>query len=85
MCLRPLVRTKKWKRDIRFGRWDVSSLYFLGSFTTVARELARYKLNLLGVEESRWDKGGTVRARNYNFILWKRKVFNWEQDFLFTT
>jgi hypothetical protein len=29
---------------------------------TVARELARYKLDLVGVKEVRWDKGGTVRA-----------------------
>jgi len=26
------------------------------------RELARYILDLLGTEEVRWDKGGTVRA-----------------------
>ena len=29
---------------------------------TVARELARGKLDLVGVQEVRWDKGGTVRA-----------------------
>jgi len=25
-------------------------------------ELARYKLDLVGVQEARWDKGGTERA-----------------------
>jgi hypothetical protein len=35
---------------------------------TVARELARYKLNLVGVQEVRWDKGGTVRAGDYMFF-----------------
>jgi hypothetical protein len=29
---------------------------------TVAEELARYKLDLVGVQEVRWDKGGTIRA-----------------------
>jgi hypothetical protein len=29
--------------------------------------LATYKLDLLGVQEVRWDKGGTVRAGDYNF------------------
>jgi hypothetical protein len=38
-----------------------------GSFTTVARELTRYKLDLVGVQEFRWDKVGTVRAGDYNF------------------
>jgi len=28
-----------------------------GSLTTVARELARYKLDLLGAQEVSWDKG----------------------------
>jgi len=27
-----------------------------------ARELARYKLDFVGVQEARWDKGGEVRA-----------------------
>jgi len=42
----------------------------LGSLTTVARELARYKLDLLGIEEVRWDYGGTVRA-GYIFSIKK--------------
>jgi exonuclease III len=45
---------------MRFGTWNVRSLNRSGSLTTVARELARYKLDLVGVQEVRWDKGGTV-------------------------
>jgi exonuclease III len=56
---------------MRFGTWDVRSLYRSGSFMTVARELARYKLDLVGVQEVRWDKGGTVRAGDYTFFYWK--------------
>ena len=55
-----------------FGTWNVRSLYRLGSLTTVARVLARCKLDLVGVQEVRLDKGGTVRAGVYNF-LGKRK------------
>jgi hypothetical protein len=33
-----------------------------------ARELARYKLDFVGVQEVRWDKGGNVRAGDYNFF-----------------
>ena len=39
--------------------------------TTVARELARNKLDLLGVQEVGWDKEGTVRARDYSFFFRK--------------
>ena len=28
----------------------------------------RYKLYLVGVQEVGWDKGGTVRAGDYNFF-----------------
>ena len=47
----------------------------------VTRELARYKLDLVGVQEVRWDKGGTVRAGDYNFFLWKMNIISWEQVF----
>jgi len=33
-----------------------------------ARELARCKLDLVGVQEVGWDKGGTVRREDYNFL-----------------
>jgi len=45
-----------------FGAWKVSSLYRSGSLTRVARELERYKIDLVGVQEVRWDKEGTVSA-----------------------
>jgi len=32
---------------------------------TATRELARYKLDLVGVQEVRWARGGTVRAGDY--------------------
>jgi hypothetical protein len=38
---------------------------------TVVRELARYKLDLVGVQEVRWDKGGTLRAGDYTFVYGK--------------
>jgi hypothetical protein len=38
---------------------------------TVARELAKYKLDLVGVQELRWDKEGTVRDGEYTFFYGK--------------
>jgi len=56
---------------MRFGTGNVRSLYRAGLRTAVARELARYKLDLVGVQEVRRDKGGTVGAGDYNFFLGK--------------
>ena len=58
---------------MKFGTWNDRSLYRSGFLTAAARKLARYKLDLVGVQEVRWDKGGTVRAGDYNFFLWKKK------------
>jgi exonuclease III len=54
-----------------FGTWNVRSLHRSGSLTTVARELAMYKLDLVGVQEVRRDKEGPVRAREYTFSYGK--------------
>jgi len=57
-----------------------------GHLTTVVRELVRYKSDLVGVQEVRYDKGGTVRAGDYIFFYGKgKKIVSWEQDFLCTT
>jgi exonuclease III len=54
--------------DIRFGTWNIRSLYRIGSLKTVARELGMYKLDLVSVQEVRWEKGGTERAEDYTFF-----------------
>jgi exonuclease III len=54
--------------DMRFGTWNIRSLYRSGSLKTVARELGKYKIDLVGVQEVRWDKGGTEWAEDYTFF-----------------
>jgi hypothetical protein len=54
------------EKGARFGTWNVRCLYRAGSLTAADRELARYKLDLVVVQEFRWVKGSTVRAGNYN-------------------
>jgi hypothetical protein len=54
-----LAQPKHQKIDLRFVTSNVRNLYRSGSLKTVARELGRYKLHLVGVQEVRWDKGGT--------------------------
>jgi hypothetical protein len=56
--------------DMRFGTWDVRSLYRAGSLMTVAKEISKYKLHLVGVQEVRWERGGTEPAGEYT-VLWK--------------
>jgi hypothetical protein len=53
--------------DMRFGTWNVRSLYREGSLMTASRELARYELDLVGVQV-RWEGGGTEPAGEYTFF-----------------
>jgi len=53
---------------MRFGTWNIRSLYGSRSLTTVARELSSYKLDLVGVQEVKWENGGTVRTVDYIFF-----------------
>jgi exonuclease III len=73
-----LQRTSEWadalelpkaqKTDMRFGTWNVRSLYRSGPLKTVSRELTKYKLDLVGVQEVRWDKGGTDPVGDFTFF-----------------
>jgi exonuclease III len=59
---------KHWKMYMRFGTWNVRSLDRSCSLKTVVRELGKIKLDLVGVQEVRWDKGGTEWAEDYTFF-----------------
>jgi hypothetical protein len=50
---------------------ECRTLYRSGSLTTVARELAQYKLNFMGEQDLRQDKQGTVKAGEHIFFYGK--------------
>jgi hypothetical protein len=51
-------------KNMECGTWILRSLFRLGSEKTVARELAKYKLDIVGVQKIRWDKGGTEPTKD---------------------
>jgi hypothetical protein len=53
---------------MRLGTRNVRSLYRTGSLKTAARELGKYKLDLVGIQEVRWEKGDTEQAQDYTFF-----------------
>jgi hypothetical protein len=55
--------------DMRFGTLNIRRLYRVGSLMAVSRELFRYRLDLVGVQEIRWEGSGTVPAREYTFSM----------------
>jgi hypothetical protein len=57
--------------DMTFGTWNIRSLYSVGTLMTVSRELSRYRLNLVRVQDVRWEGSGTVPAEEYTFFYGK--------------
>jgi hypothetical protein len=55
--------------EMRFGTWNVRGMYRAGSLRTVLEEVSKYKLDLLGVQEVRWDGGGTEPAGQYTLQI----------------
>jgi hypothetical protein len=51
--------------------WNVRSMYRAGSLRTLAEDVSKYKLDLVGVQEVRWDGGGTEPAGQYTFFYGK--------------
>ena len=51
-----MVQPKQQKRELRFVTWNDRSMYRAGSLTAAAKELARYKLDLVDVKEVKWNK-----------------------------
>jgi hypothetical protein len=43
----------------------------IGLLITVVKEISKYKLDLVGVQEVRWDRVGIKIAGEYTLFLWK--------------
>src|SRR5215472_13492596 len=67
----PGEASRRRQRGMKIGTWNVRSFYRAGSFKAAARELGRYELDVVGVQEVRWDKGGSVTAGDYEFFYGK--------------
>jgi hypothetical protein len=63
-----LDKRPRRKMDMRFGTWNVRSMNRAGSLRAVGEQISKYKLDLVGVQEVRWDGGGTEQAGEYTFF-----------------
>jgi exonuclease III len=59
---------------MRFLAWNIRSLYRVDTINSVVGELEKYKLDLVGVQEVRWEGEGYQTVDNYTFFFGKGNV-----------
>ena len=53
---------------MRFGTWNVRSLYRAGELGLVTTEIDRRRMDLVRVQELRWKGSGTLESGNYTLF-----------------
>lgn len=57
-------RLENWKSALRFGTWNVRTLFKPGAVGTVVKEIERYKLGVVALQEMRWKNTGSMQISN---------------------
>ena len=58
------------KTTTLIGFWNVQTMYELGRMAQVIAEMKRYKLDILGISESRWTKSGRMKTTTGETVLY---------------
>ena len=58
------------KRTLKIGSWNIRTLYQAGKLTNVVNEMIRYKLDILGLSEVRWDNAGEHKLQTGQKLLY---------------
>jgi hypothetical protein len=64
------------KVHITFLTWNARSLYGAGSLMAVEKQISKYKLDLVGVQELRWDGSSTEPVGECIFFYGKGNEYS---------
>ncbi|XP_029344207.1 uncharacterized protein LOC115033855 [Acyrthosiphon pisum] len=62
-------RLENWKSALRFGTWNVRTLFKPGAVGTVVKEIERYKLGVVALQEMRWQDTGSMQISNITLFF----------------
>ena len=62
------------KSPFVIGCWNVRTLYQTGKLAQVLKEMKQYKINILGITESRWTETGKRKLGTGETIIWSGRT-----------
>ena len=64
------------KTKLKIGFWNVQTMYDTGRLAQVTSEMRRYKLDILGISESRWTGSGRLKTATGETVLYSGRDDN---------
>ena len=64
------------KYTIKFGNWNVRTLYRSGNFAQAAREMGRNGIDITGISETHWTGQGQFQLANVQRDLYSGREDN---------
>ena len=66
----------KPKVNVNIGCWNVRTLYSIGKSAQLAREMDKYKIDVMGISECRWMGQGKVKMNTGESIIFSGREDN---------
>lgn len=57
-----------WNNGLRFGTWNIRTLYRAGALQTLTNELKRYRMDIVALQEIRWTGNGEQKLDDYMLL-----------------
>jgi len=69
MTHKPPMKLLSPKACVKIGQWNVRTLFETGKCAQVIKEMLRYGISILGVNEMRWSSCGKLRIATGETVL----------------
>jgi hypothetical protein len=58
---------RRQTNEIRIATWNICTMYIPGRLQEIAEEVLKYKIDIVTVQEIRWQGTGKIDKPNYTF------------------
>ena len=59
-----------FRKNLRIGSWNVRTLYEAGKTAQTVQEMQKYRLDILGISETRWSQEGQKKLSTEELVIY---------------